>query len=105
MSVRDLIWVNVAQAQRVKRNGKLESDLWTARFKMMEMTYLAICDCRDLAIDTNFYVRCAALKGTKIKNLSAFDPKKLPSNYVDEERKEAERKKDEEKKGSWWKFW
>ena len=92
MSIRDLIWVNVAQAQRVKRKIEQENALWTARFKMMEASYLAICDCRDLAIDTNFFVRFAALKGTKAKKVTGFDPKKLPSSYVEEERKEAERR-------------
>ena len=92
MSVRDLIWVNVAQALRIERSGKRDNDMWTAGFKVAETIYLAICDCRDLAIDTNFYVRVAALKGTKSKKLSPFDTKKLPSNYVEAERMEAERR-------------
>jgi len=92
MSIRDLIWVNIAQAQKLKRSGRQECDIWTARFKMAETIYLALCDCRDLAIDTNFYVRCAALKGTKNPKITGFDTKKLPSNYVEEERKEAERR-------------
>lgn len=92
MSVRDLIWVNIAQAMKVKRNGRQECDLWTARFKMADTIYLAVCDLRDLMIDTNLYVRCAALKGTKNPKIAGFDVKKLPSNYVEEERKEAERR-------------
>lgn len=92
MSVRDLIWVNTAQAIRVRRSGKQEVDLLSTKMKTMEMLYLAICDCRELSMDSNFYMRFSALKGSKVKRVKPFDEKNLPSNYVEEERKEAERR-------------
>lgn len=93
MSVRDLIWVNVAQALRIKRQGERELDLFSANRKTMETIYLAICDCRAIAIDSNSYLRIHALKGTKAKKLNPFDVKTLPSVAIEEERKEEERRK------------
>lgn len=92
MSVRDLIWVNVAQAKKLKRKGEMERDLWDARFKMMNTTYIALCDCRDLLIDTNYYTRVTAYKDTKVKKVEAFNVKNLPSSYIEEQREEEERR-------------
>ena len=92
MSVKDLIWINIGQALKIRRSGERELERFKADLKMLDTIYLAICDCRELAANTNYFCRVAALKGTKVRKIDPFDTIQLPSVAVEEERKEAERR-------------
>lgn len=92
MSVRDLIWVNIAQAIKLKRKQEQDIEQYKAQFKIQEMLHFILCDCRELLLDTNLYVRLNAYKDTKAKRVTPFDVKMLPSVCVEQEKKEQARR-------------
>ncbi len=89
MSVRDLIWINVAQGLRVKNKAESEAEEFKAKWQMMDVMYTAICDCRQILLDSNMYVRAEALKGSA-KRIELFDINSLPSMSKDRAKREAE---------------
>lgn len=89
MSVRDLIWINVAQGLRVKNKAECEAEEFKAKWQMMDVMYTAICDCRQILLDSNMYVRAAALKGSA-KRIELFDINSLPSMSKERAKREAE---------------
>ena len=56
---------------------------------MMDVMYTAICDCRQILLDSNMYVRAAALKGSA-KRIELFDINSLPSMSKERAKREAE---------------
>ena len=79
MSIKDLIWIRVAQALRHKNESEIRNQ-----------EYLVLADIRAIAYDTNFFVRANILKmsGNKANMIDIYD---LPSgiqaikNMTDEE--------------------
>lgn len=90
MSVKDLIWVNVAQGLKFKREFEIKSKDIEHQFKIAEALHLALCDIREVSRDTNLFVRMLAAAKTGQKRIEGFDPKDLPSVRVETERKEKE---------------
>lgn len=78
MSIRDLIWVNAAQAIRQKAENEARHQLEESRFKMLGNLYMAICDCRAIALDTNTCARAQVMKDLKV-----LDVENLPSNEAE----------------------
>lgn len=91
LSVKDLIWVNVAQALKECRKTEQNADLISAAAKSLETIYMTICDCRDVALDSNLFLRLNAIRGVKGAKLNPFDTKLLPSSIA-EEKKEKKRR-------------
>lgn len=91
MSIKDLIWVNAAQAAKLEREFKLKADEAENRFKTAETLYLALCDIREVSRDTNLQMRMLVACKLGQKRVKAFDPKELPSIRIPEEKEEAER--------------
>lgn len=89
MSVRDLIWINVAQGLRVKNKAESEAEEFKAKWQMMDVMYTAICDCRQILLDSNMYIRAAALKGSSSR-IELFDINSLPSMSKERAKREAE---------------
>jgi hypothetical protein len=49
------------------------------RIKFESNLFLALADCRTIALDTNFFVRANLYKGSDKKKIDAFDVYDLPS--------------------------
>ena len=92
MSVKDSIWIRVGLALRARRDAEFDAERAKPRFKVLETLYLAVCDLREIALDTNYYNRFEALKSTKVRKINPFDTRLLPSVAVEEERKETARR-------------
>lgn len=91
LSVKDLIWVNVAQALKECRKTEQNAELISAAAKSLETIYMAICDCRDVALDSNLFLRLNAIRGVKGVKLNPFDTKLLPSSIAEEKKEEKRR--------------
>lgn len=90
MSVKDLIWVNVAQGIKRKEKNENEMQLYKNNVELAETFYFSLCDLRDLLLDTNFYTRAAVRENFKSR-LTSFDIKTLTSSRVEKKRKEDEK--------------
>lgn len=90
MSVKDLIWVNVAQG--LKRKTEIENKEKEIKFNFdqMENVQLTICDLRDLLLDSNLYIKAHALKGAT-GTVKPFNVKYLTSSRVAKKRREEEK--------------
>lgn len=88
MSVKDLIWVNVAQALKLKQQYEKEEQLFKFHHEETESIFLTLCDLRDLALETHYYTKLHSLKDAKTK---PFSPKELTSSKVMRKRKEDEK--------------
>lgn len=93
MSVRDLIWINVCQSLRLKRNYELEKVKREAHLKDLEQLALLLADIRALSRDTNSFVRFTAAKGTKARKVDLFPNDALPSVAIEKQREEQEKTK------------
>ena len=85
MSVKDLIWVNVAQGLKNKAKCENELQIQKNNVEIAEAIILTLCDLRDLAIDTNAFTRA------NIKCYEPFKVKDLTSSKVDKKRREEEK--------------
>ncbi len=92
MSVKDLIWVNVGQSLKSKRNMDLEVSRYQAEAKNFEAAYLVLLDLRSIEHNTNFYTRINAYKDTKQKKIESLSVKTFPSMIFEKERKIRERR-------------
>lgn len=90
MSVKDLIWVNVAQGLKNKAQYEKELQIYKNKLELTETIHLTLCDLRDLLLDTNFYTRANALKETKSR-IDPFSIKNLTSTKVERKRREEEK--------------
>ena len=59
------------------------------KWRMIGVMYTAICDCRQILLDSNMYVRAAALKGSG-KRIDLFDINSLPSMSRERAERDAE---------------
>lgn len=91
MSVKDLIWVNVCQSLRLKRTYEFEKVKREAHLKDLEQLAFLLADIRAVSRDTNWFVRIAAVKGTKVKKIDPFPDEALPSIAVERQREEQEK--------------
>lgn len=91
MSVKDLIWVNVAQGLKRKEEREVREQEVKFKFEQLETAHLTVCDLRDLLLDTNLYVKAHALKGAK-GAVKPFNIKNLTSSRVAKKRKEDEKR-------------
>lgn len=90
MSVKDLIWVTVAQREKIKREVKNKTSELENNVKLVETLYLAICDVREIAGDTNLQTRLLVASKTGQQHISSYDPADLPSHRVEQQRRDAE---------------
>ena len=91
MSIKDLIWVNTAQGVKFRLENQARIDKAENNFKIVESLLFSICDCREIALDSNLQMRTfVAMQGGQ-KRVKAFDPKILPSIRIPEDREEAEK--------------
>ena len=88
MSVKDLIWVRVAQSILLKQKLELKKQEVEANVKCFEAINMTMADLRTLALDTNLFVRLNALKDTKAKKIKAFNIDDLPSVSAQKEEEE-----------------
>ena len=91
MSVKDLIWVNVCQKLRLKRNYELEKVKREAHLKDMEQLVFLLADIRALDRDTNSVSRMIMMKGSGKKNVKLFPDDALPSVAIQKQREEQEK--------------
>ena len=85
-----MIWVNIAQGIKFKREFEIKNQTLENQFKVAEALHLALCDIREVSRDTNLFVRMLVAAKTGQKRVEMFDPKELPSVRIETERKEAE---------------
>lgn len=96
MSVKDLIWVNVCQGLKLKRDFDIEKAKRDARIRDLEVLCFLLADIRAIARDSNYFVRVAALKGSGIRKLKPLPDDALPS--VAAEKAKVQREEDEKLK-------
>lgn len=89
MSVKDLIWVNVAQGMKLEKETQKEFDICKFNHEENEALHLALCDLRDIALEIHLFTKCQAY-GARGK-VKGFDVKKLTSQRMFR-RKEDEKK-------------
>jgi hypothetical protein len=92
MSIKDLIWVNVAQGIILKEKNKNELDLFKLQHEENEAIHLALCDLRDIALEIHLFTKCHALKGTGGK-IKGFDVKQLTSQRLLRQKEHEEKMK------------
>ena len=90
MSVKDLIWLSVAQREKNKREVLHKTSELEHNMKIAETLYLALCDIRELARDTNLQTRLLVASKIGQKHVYGYNTSNLPSFRIEHERKEAE---------------
>lgn len=90
MSIKDLIWVNVAQGLKIKRESEEKIKTFEIEHEMQQQTLLTMCDLRDLLLETHLYTKANALKGSK-GSVSGFNIANLTSSKFEKEQKEQEK--------------
>ena len=91
MTVKDLIWVHVCQALKMKRGYDMEKAKLSAQAQNTEQILFLLADLRALARDTNAYCRVAAIKGTRTTRIDPFPTDALPSVAIQKQREEEEK--------------
>lgn len=93
LSVRDLIWLRVAQLCAKREKAEAEAELEKARFETAKAMYLMLADLRQILMPTSFYCAVAAFKESPkaMRDIKPIDPATLPSG-LEAERLEAERR-------------
>lgn len=94
MSVKDLIWVQVAQSLKVKYDHEQELARSKAYSQTAEAIYMAIIDAQEIARDTNWYAKIGALKESPkaMRKIAPLNRKDLPSSILEAQRKEEARR-------------
>lgn len=90
MSIKDLIWVNVAQGKKIEKEYQKEFDLCKFNHEENEAIHLALCDLRDLALEIHLFTKCQAYSGSGGK-VKGFDVKKLTSQRTARQKEHEEK--------------
>jgi hypothetical protein len=94
MSIKDLIWVRVAQSIRAEEKSEFEIQKVKAEFEASEQIFMAIIDLQEICIDIDWYAKVAALKESpkEMRKVSQIKRDQLPSAIMRKQREEAARR-------------
>ncbi len=88
MTVKDLIWVTVAQRLNQEQDFKQKEAFHSSVNSLVQSFYLMLADLREIMYDISTYTRLDAIKETRTR-FEALPLETLPSNRSDPEKEKA----------------